>query len=91
MSLRRRGMVLLLAAFVLRALHRQFLISLAEPDIVRSGLVESVDAWFRVGIPTAMDVLSLAAIVAGALLLTVPFILAHVHGPTSTEGELIDT
>lgn len=89
MRLRRRGLVLLLAAFVLRAAHRQFLISLAEPDVVRSGLVESVDAGFRVGLPMAMDVLSLAAIVAGALLLTVPFILAH--GRTSTDSELIDT
>lgn len=90
MSLRRRGAWLLVAAFVLRLVQRQVSLALEQPYQGMAGLGQTVDEWLDYAIPLAMDVVSLAAVVAGGLLLAAPHVLRAASGEVSTATERVD-
>lgn len=90
MSLRRRGAWLLVLAFVLRFVQRQVSLALEQPYQGMAGLGQTVDEWLDVAIPLALDVVSLAAVVAGGLLLAAPHVLRAASGEASPASERVD-
>ena len=90
MSLRRRGAWLLVTAFVIRLIQRQVSLALEQPYQGMAGLGETVDGWLDVAIPLALDVVALALIVAGALLLAAPHVLSAATRGVSTSSQRVD-
>ena len=90
MSLRGKGLGLLLAAFVLRVLHRAMMVEFAEPYEGPTGLPELVTTWFETAAPIAVEVLFLASVVAGTGLLVAPLLFRQEQDFRGSDVEHLD-